>query len=234
MPNTGRRQKIMVSADGKGIVSHGEALLLTETARVTGLQVELPAGLARWRRARAVNDLGKMAADLAVAVPLGCDCLADVGVLRAEPALFGPVASDPVVLGYSLGLRRMRRRAKGHSRSEGGGLVVADIDATILTHNRTSKRPCRRGRKPTDSIPGGVRHHGGDSTGEPLAIMLWTGNAGSDTAADPITATGLALPGAQGNLTPDSHRTERDSLPLLPLVPSKAVQLSEIASIVTG
>ena len=28
---------------------------------------------------------------------LGGDCLADVGVLRAEPALFGPVASDPVV-----------------------------------------------------------------------------------------------------------------------------------------
>ena len=28
---------------------------------------------------------------------LGGDCLADIAVLRAEPALFGPVASDPVV-----------------------------------------------------------------------------------------------------------------------------------------
>lgn len=26
---------------------------------------------------------------------LGGDCLADVGMLRAEPAVFGPVASDP-------------------------------------------------------------------------------------------------------------------------------------------
>jgi hypothetical protein len=40
---------------------------------------------------------GKIVLDLAVAVALGGDCLADIGVLRAEPGLFGPVASDPVV-----------------------------------------------------------------------------------------------------------------------------------------
>ena len=28
---------------------------------------------------------------------LGGDCLADIAVLRAEPELFGPVASDPTV-----------------------------------------------------------------------------------------------------------------------------------------
>ena len=39
--------------------------------------------------------------DLAVAVALGGDCLADVAMLRAEPELFGPVASDPVVSGWS-------------------------------------------------------------------------------------------------------------------------------------
>lgn len=32
-----------------------------------------------------------------MAVALGGDCLADAAVLRAEPALFGPVASDPVI-----------------------------------------------------------------------------------------------------------------------------------------
>lgn len=31
------------------------------------------------------------------AIALGGDCLADVGMLRAEPAVFGPVASDPKV-----------------------------------------------------------------------------------------------------------------------------------------
>jgi hypothetical protein len=40
---------------------------------------------------------GKIIADLAVALALGGDCLADIAVLHAEPQLFGPVASDPVV-----------------------------------------------------------------------------------------------------------------------------------------
>ncbi|MDQ1033943.1 hypothetical protein QFZ75_000359 [Streptomyces sp. V3I8] len=35
--------------------------------------------------------------DLAPAVALGGDCLADVAILRAEPGVFGPVASDPAV-----------------------------------------------------------------------------------------------------------------------------------------
>lgn len=34
---------------------------------------------------------------LALAVALGGDCLADVALLRAEPAVFGPVSSDPEV-----------------------------------------------------------------------------------------------------------------------------------------
>src|SRR5258708_4489543 len=97
MQNTGRRPKIVVSDDGNGIVSQGGALLLTETARVTGLGGGLSAGLARWRPARAVHDPGKTVLDLAVSVALGGDCLADAGILRAEPALFGPVASDPVI-----------------------------------------------------------------------------------------------------------------------------------------
>ena len=86
-----------MSDDGPGIVSHAGALLLTETARVTGLQAGLTAGLGRWRSSRAVHDPGKIVTDLAVAVALGGDCLADAGVLRAEPAMFGPVASDPVI-----------------------------------------------------------------------------------------------------------------------------------------
>src|SRR5262249_49191047 len=46
---------------------------------------------------RAVHDRGKILTDLAMALALGGDCLADVAVLRAQPELAGPVASDPVV-----------------------------------------------------------------------------------------------------------------------------------------
>ena len=97
MQDTARRPKITVSADGSGIVSQAGALLLIQTLRVTGLDRGLSAGLARWQPNRAVHDSGKIIADLAVTLALGGDCLADIAVLRAEPALFGPVASDPVV-----------------------------------------------------------------------------------------------------------------------------------------
>lgn len=40
---------------------------------------------------------GKIVCDLAVALAVGGDCLADLATLRAEPGLFGPVASDPTV-----------------------------------------------------------------------------------------------------------------------------------------
>jgi hypothetical protein len=43
------------------------------------------------------HDPGKIVADLAAAVALGGDCLADIAVLREQPELAGPVASDPVV-----------------------------------------------------------------------------------------------------------------------------------------
>jgi hypothetical protein len=97
MQNTASRAKIMVSADGSGVVSQAGALLLTETARITGLGAGLSCGLGRWRAPRAVHDPGKIITDLAVALALGGDCLADVAMLRAQPELFGPVASDPVV-----------------------------------------------------------------------------------------------------------------------------------------
>ena len=97
MKNTSRRPKITVTGGGSGVVSQAGGLLLTGMLRVTGLDQGLSAGLARWRAPRAVHDPGKIIADLAVTLALGGDCLADVATLRAEPALFGPVASDPVV-----------------------------------------------------------------------------------------------------------------------------------------
>jgi hypothetical protein len=93
----GRKAKIVVSGDGAGIVCQAGGLLLVETLRATGLERGLSAAMGRWRPSRAVHDPGKIACDLAVALALGGDCLADLAVLRASPELFGPVASDPTV-----------------------------------------------------------------------------------------------------------------------------------------
>jgi hypothetical protein len=95
--DSARAGRVWVSADGGGLVSQAGAVLLWETMRVTGLGRGLAEQLARWRAPRAVHDPGKIVADLAAAVALGGDCLADIAVLREQPGLAGPVASDPVV-----------------------------------------------------------------------------------------------------------------------------------------
>ena len=97
MKNNARGGRVVVSADGRGLVFEAGAVLLWETMRVTGLARGLSENLAWWRAPRAVHDPGKVVADLAAAVALGGDCLADIAVLREQPELAGPVASDPVV-----------------------------------------------------------------------------------------------------------------------------------------
>lgn len=94
---TGFCPRVRVDGAGKGVVSQAGGSLLTELVRVSGLDRFLAAGLARWRKPLAIHDPAKVLTDLAVALGLGGDCLADIGLLRAEPGLFGLVASDPTV-----------------------------------------------------------------------------------------------------------------------------------------
>jgi len=154
MKITVHRPKTTVSADGPGIVSQAEAVLLTQTLRATGLGRSLSAALERWRLPRAMHDPGKIIADLAVAVALGGDCLADVAVVRSQPGLFGPVASDPVVSRLVSALaadapRALKaiRAARAAARAQAwelagqaapgadGGLVTVDLDATMHISN---------------------------------------------------------------------------------------------------
>lgn len=93
----GSYPRVRIEGGGRSVVAHAGAVLLVETIRKTGLDQALSAAPAPWRRPRAVHDPGKVLLDLAVATALGGDCLADVGMLRAEPGVFGPVASGPTV-----------------------------------------------------------------------------------------------------------------------------------------
>ena len=88
---------VRVEGGSESLISSSGALMLLATAAASGLAVGLSRGLGSWRPARAVHDPGKTVLDLAVAIALGGDCLADVAVLRAQPQLFGAVASDPSV-----------------------------------------------------------------------------------------------------------------------------------------
>ena len=202
-----------MSADGTGIVSQAGGLLLTQTLRATGLDRSLPAALERWRPARAVHGPGKIITDLAVALALGGDCLADVAMLRAQPELFGPVASDPVVSRLVARLatdapRALKaiRSARAAARARAwelagdaapgtdGDLITVDIDATIVTSCSEKDQATPTWKKTYGFHPLTVfADHGAGGSGEPLAIMLRPGNAGSNTAADHVEATRLAL-----------------------------------------
>ena len=96
-----------VDGTGSGVVSHAGAVALLRTADRTGLSRALSSVLAPWRRPTISHDPGKVMLDLAVALAIGGDCLADIAVLRAQPGVFGSVASDPT---GSLPWLRMRRR----------------------------------------------------------------------------------------------------------------------------
>jgi hypothetical protein len=202
-----------VSADGAGLVSQAGVLLLAETARVTGLGEGLAGGLARWRAPRAVHDPGKILTDLAVALALGGDCLADVAVLRAQPELAGPVASDPVVSRLvaalaAAGPRALRavRKARAAARERAwalagerapgadGSLIPVDIDATIVIAHSEKEKAAPTWKKTYGFHPlAAFADHGAGAGGEPLAILLRAGNAGSNTAAEHIEVTKLAL-----------------------------------------
>jgi hypothetical protein len=213
MKNNARGTRVTVSADGRGLVSQAGAVLLWETMRVTGLARGLSAGLERWRAPRAVHDPGKIIADLAAALALGGDCLADIAVLREQPELAGPVASDPVVsrLARDLaaaGPRALKaiRAARADARERawalagdaapgaGGGRVTIDLDATIVIAHSEKEQAAPTWKKTFGFHPMTAwADHGPGGAGEPLAIVLRPGNAGSNTAADHIEATRLAL-----------------------------------------
>jgi len=202
-----------VSADGRGLVSQAGAVLLWETLRVTGLGRGLSEGLARWRAPRAVHDPGKVIADLAAAVALGGDCLADIAVLREQPELAGPVASDPVVSRLVAmlaadgpqalkAIRAARAAAREHAWAlagenapgQDGSLVTIDLDATVVIAHSEKDQARPTWKKTFGFHPMTAwADHGPDGSGEPLAIMLRPGNAGSNTASDHIEATRLAL-----------------------------------------
>ena len=189
----------MVSADGAGIVSQAGGLLLTRTLHVTGLDRALEAALERWRPGRAVHGPGKIVTDLVVALALGGDCLADVAMLRAQPDLFGPVASDPVVSGLltrlagdapralkAIRAARAAARARAWELAGGaapgtdGGLVTVDVDATIVTACSEKEKAAPTWKKTYGHHPLTVfADHGPAGTGEALAVLLRAGNAGS-------------------------------------------------------
>src|SRR5665647_954643 len=92
---TGFYPRPSVDANGKSAVGQAGGVLLTSTVRAAGLDVGLSAVLGPWRPVGATHDPAKVLLDLAITLALGGDICSDLAVVRAEPAIFGRVASDP-------------------------------------------------------------------------------------------------------------------------------------------
>jgi len=208
--------RVRVDTSNSRAVGQAGGVLLTEAVAVAGLDAVLSAALASWRKPLAVHDPGKVVLDLAVSLVLGGDCLADIGLLRAEPGVYGRVASDPTVsrtidalatdaaaalkaLDVARAAARVRvwalagQHAPDHRMTAAAPLVI-DIDATLVTAHSE-----KESAMPTFKRGFGFHplwtfvDHGPDGSGEPLAVMLRPGNAGSNTAADHITVARQAL-----------------------------------------
>jgi Transposase DDE domain group 1 len=93
--DTGLRPWLAVIAGGASLVSHAGATLLVETARRSGLATQLSSRLGQWRKPLAVHDPGKIVLDLVVAVALGGDAAADVGVLAPSRDCSAPWRRTP-------------------------------------------------------------------------------------------------------------------------------------------
>ena len=204
------RPWLSVIAGGESLVSHAGGVLLIETARRSGLSGQLTRLLGRWRKPLAVHDPGKIVADLAVAVALGGDAAADIAVLRAQPGVFGLVASDPTVSRLIstlaadaedavVAISAARAAARERVWSVAGapvqdGRVVIDLDATLVTAHSEKQDATRTWKKGFGFHPLlSFVDHGTASGGEPVAELLRPGKAGSNTAADHVVVLDAAL-----------------------------------------
>ena len=152
---TGFYPRLMVDTSGRTAVGQAGGVLLTSTVKAAGLDAGLSAALAPWRPANATHDPAKVVLDLALTLALGGDACSDLAVVRAEPAVFGSVASDPTA---SRTITRLagdvekvlpaidRARAAARARvwaaagphapdhdADARNPVVVDVDATLVT-----------------------------------------------------------------------------------------------------
>jgi hypothetical protein len=198
-----------VDASGAGIVSDAGGMALVDTVRAAGLGRALSTGLAGWRKPLAVHDPAKVILDLALTVALGGDCLADIATVRDSPAVYGRVASDPTVSRTIRDLAKdvnralaainaaraaargqVWKRAGRHApdiKSTAKAPLIVDVDGTLVTAHSEKEHAEPTFKKGYGFHPLWVfADHSQAGTGEPLAVLLRAGNAGSNTVVDHI------------------------------------------------
>jgi Transposase DDE domain group 1 len=184
------------------LVSHAGSALLAQVADKLGLTRAMSLRLAALKQRRRGHDPGRVLRDLAVMLANGGECVSDLGAVRDQEALFGPVASDSTAFrvidkvasepGRVDALRAAHARARErfwrlHGAPE---RLTIDIDATLITAHSEKERAAGNYKGGFGFFPlqGYL-----DETREALAGLLRPGNAGANTAADHVTVLDRAL-----------------------------------------
>ncbi|ADU00735.1 IS1380 family transposase [Mycolicibacterium gilvum] len=225
MKNIATAARVIVSADGHGVVSHAGMAMLRELADRTGLSAQVTAALADTYRGPWVYAPGEVFADLAAAVADGADCIDAVSQLCGDREhAFGAKAStttmwrliDQRIDAAHLPAVRAARAAARVAAWEAGAAPISgdwlhiDIDATLVIDHSDNKH----GATPTWKKTFG--HHPllafldrpEIAGGEALAGLLRTGNAGSNTASDHIIVLAQALAALPPGWRPDPNRDQ--------------------------
>src|SRR3954449_11836917 len=198
----GRPVTVEVSADGAGLVSHAGSALLARVADKLGLTKALSLRLGAIKQRRRGHDPGRVIRDLAVMLAGGGECVSDLGAVRDQEALFGPVASDSTAfrvidrVAADPALLDALRTAHAGARERFWELhgaptrLTIDIDATLITAHSEKEQAA-------GNYKGGYGFYPllsyGDQTREALGGVLRPGNAGSNTVDDHTAVLDLAL-----------------------------------------
>jgi Transposase DDE domain group 1 len=198
----GRLVTVEVTADGAGLVSHAGSALLAQVADKLELTRALSSRLVGLKQRRRGHDPGRVIRDLAAMLADGGECVSDLGAVREQEALFGPVASDSTAfrvidrIASEPGLLEAVRAAHARARERFWKLhgapesLTIDIDATLITAHSEKENAA-------GNYKGGYGFHPmlayADETQEALGAMLRPGNAGANTAADHVTVLDSAL-----------------------------------------
>ena len=198
----GRSVTVEVTADGAGLVSHAGTGLIREVADTVTLTQTLWAGLASLKQRRRGHTPAAVIRDLAVMLADGGECVADLGGIREQEPLFGPVASDSTAfrtiqkIAETDGMLDAVRGAHATARQRFWELhgkptsLTLDVDATLINSHSEKENAAGNYKVGYGFHPLMVYL---DQTRECVAGLLRPGNAGSNTAEDHITVLDRAL-----------------------------------------
>ena len=202
--NSNSTVSVVVEGGGDQVVAHVGLHALGAFADRLGLGDSLSAAIPIRGERAPLHDRGKVLVQAMLMLAGGGEACADIEHLRAQPDLFGSVASDSTLYrtfrdvdaatlaGLWEAVGEVRAAVwRRSSATTGTATVVLDIDSSLHQVHSENKD----GTAP--NYKGGFGFHPiycfADATGETLGVLLRPGNAGANTIGDHVTVLDQAI-----------------------------------------